>query len=643
MKKFNPLLVFLFIALLFAFLQKTAAQSKKILFIGNSFTYYPSVVAVTPEMPINLNGIAQGINPADALSYTLGDHAIQGGQTLEGHYNDGIALSKIQQGGWAYVVLQEQSLRPYEDTTRYFKYVRLFDAAIKAAGAKTVIYMTWAYKNDWYKFSTYVTNFELIAKEINAIVVPCGKAWEKAIANKPGFNLYNNDNVHPSTEGTYLNACVFFATLSGRNPEGTSYVPVNYPIPLTDDIQYARTNAWQTVQAYVQPGTTPINNLLVNPGFESGITAWTLWGTPTVNTGNQRTGTNCNLVGTSWDGDCQMITSGFTAGDNFTYTAWFKFAGSGTGGGNILYQCYNGSTQIEIGSTVVPSSIGTNYTQFTKTFTVPPNTTNIRVSFGNNSNQVMYVDDAVLVKTPTNLLVNPGFEEGITAWTLWGTPTISNGNQRTGTNCNLIGTNWDGDCQVINTGFSAGDNFTYKAWFKYAASGTAGGQLTYQCYNGDTEIDFGTTDIPSSIGTTYTQFTNTFTVPANTTEIRVSFGNSSNQVLYVDDAELINTPSGGSLTSKSNLPPLENGINSQLKLMVSPNPVTDYTRVTISSAIEDDFTIIVYDMAGKIVFTKKLKTKRQTVRLNKFTDKGIYILKVINSKNVIVTEKIIQQ
>ncbi len=348
-------------------------------------------------------------------------------------------------------------------------------------------------------------------------------------------------------------------------------------------------------------------------------------------------------MGTSWDGDCQMITSGFSAGDNFTYTAWFKFAGSGTGGGNILYQCYNGSTQIEIGSTVVPSSIGTNYAQFTKTFTVPPNTTNIRVSFGNNSNKLMYVDDAALIKTSANFLVNAGFESGITAWTLWGTPTISTGNQRTGTNCNLIDTNWDGDCQAINTGFSAGDNFIYKAWFKYAGLGLGDGQLTYQCYDGDTEIDFGTTDIPSSIGTTYTQFTKTFTVPENTTQIRVSFGNSSNQILYVDDAELINNPAGGLFTNKSNLPPLDNGINAQLKIAVSPNPVTDYARITISSAIEDDCTIIIYDMAGKIVFTKKLRTKRQTVRIDKFADKGMYILKVINSKNVIVTEKIVQQ
>ncbi len=263
-------MVLLFITLLFTFLQKTTAQSKKILFIGNSFTYYPSFDAATPQIPINLNGIAQGVNPADALSYTLGDHAIQGGQTLEGHYNDGIALAKIKQGGWAYVVLQEQSLRSYEDTARYFKYARLFDAAIKTSGAKTVIYMTWAYKNDWYKFSTYVTNFELITKELNAVVVPCGKAWQNAIANQPGFNLYNPDNVHPSSLGAYLNACVFFATLSGRNPEGTSYIPITYPL-LLPEIQYARTNAWQTVQAYTQPGATKSNNLLVNPGFEGGL------------------------------------------------------------------------------------------------------------------------------------------------------------------------------------------------------------------------------------------------------------------------------------------------------------------------------------------------------------------------------------
>jgi hypothetical protein len=476
-----------------------AAQQKKILFIGNSFTY-ANGNPNAPEIPISINGIAQNINPVDNLSYTIGDQVIQGGQTLQGHYDAGVALQKIRQGGWDFVVLQEQSLRPYDNPQLYYQYVRLFDAEIKLVGAKTVIYMTWAYKNDWYKFPTYVNNFEQIASEVNAIVVPCGKAWEKARAERPNFNLYASDDVHPSSQGSYLNACVFFATLAGRNPEGTSYVPYIYPLPLYES-QYARTNAWQTVQAYTQPAQA--NNLLINPGFENGSYAWTLWGNPSVSYNNQRSGTTCDSLQKAWDGDCQRITTGFSVGDNLSYSAWFKFSGAGSGGGNILYQCFNGETQLSIGSTYIPSDINGNYTKYTVSFTVPPNATDVRLSFGNNSNQFMFIDDAVLVNNSANR------------------------------------------------------------------------------------------------------------------------ANNASTAIVRNNANAINSETA--------------------KISVSPNPFTDHFVVTLFSPKEENFTINIVDASGKMILTKKAFAKQQVLNFDAFPAKGIYFLQVRNSKNELITQKIIQQ
>jgi Secretion system C-terminal sorting domain len=497
MKNLNLKNLLFVLFLFFSFGAK--AQQKKILFIGNSFTY-ANGNAAEPEIPISINGIAQNINPVDNLSYTIGDQVIQGGQTLQGHYNAGAALQKIRQGGWDYVVLQEQSLRPYDNPELYYQYVRLFDAEIKLVGAKTVIYMTWAYKNDWYKFPTYVSNFERIANEINAIVVPCGKAWEKAKAERPNFNLYAPDDVHPSSQGSYLNACVFFATLTGRNPEETYYVPYIYPLPLFES-QYARTNAWQTVQAYVQPAQS--NNLLVNPGFENGNYAWTLWGNPSISTSNQRSGNKCDSLQKAWDGDCQRITTGFSVGDNLSYSAWFKFSGIGTGGGNILYQCFSGETQISIGSTYIPSYINNRYTKYTVNFSVPANTTDLRLSFGNNSNQFMFIDDAVLINNSANRRVNSSI-----------------------------------------------------------------------------------TLIPNN----------------------------------------------------------SNAITSDVaKISISPNPFTDHFVVTLFSPKEENFTISILDASGKIVMTKKVFAKQQVLNFDAMPTKGMYLLKVTNSKNEVITEKIIQQ
>ncbi len=41
-------------------------------------------------------------------------------------------------------MLQEQSAPPVKNAARMHEYVRLFDGAIKAAGAKSVLCMTWA-------------------------------------------------------------------------------------------------------------------------------------------------------------------------------------------------------------------------------------------------------------------------------------------------------------------------------------------------------------------------------------------------------------------------------------------------------------------------------------------------------------------
>jgi hypothetical protein len=35
--------------------------------------------------------------------------------------------------------------------------------------------------------------------------------------------LWSWDGTHPSTAGSYLDACVFYAALTGRSPEGNPY------------------------------------------------------------------------------------------------------------------------------------------------------------------------------------------------------------------------------------------------------------------------------------------------------------------------------------------------------------------------------------------------------------------------------------
>ena len=51
-------------------------------------------------------------------------------------------------------------------------------------------------------------------------------AWERAHREQPGLSLHFRDGSHPNPTGSYLAACVFYATLFGQTPEGLS--PVRY-------------------------------------------------------------------------------------------------------------------------------------------------------------------------------------------------------------------------------------------------------------------------------------------------------------------------------------------------------------------------------------------------------------------------------
>ena len=63
-----------------------------------------------------------------------------------------------------------------------------------------------------------------VAGEIGAAVAPVGVAWQRALEEHPELELWQRDGSHPSPEGTYLAACVFYATLLGTSPEGANYL-----------------------------------------------------------------------------------------------------------------------------------------------------------------------------------------------------------------------------------------------------------------------------------------------------------------------------------------------------------------------------------------------------------------------------------
>jgi hypothetical protein len=187
---------------------KKTSKSINLLFIGNSFTQRNNLPQLIADM-------------AAARDLQVKHELISvGGASLRTHWNAGHAAQAIAQGGFDYVVLQEQSTLPVKNAQRMAENVRLFDAAIKSAGAKTVLYMTWARQHSPESQQLIADAYNDVGKELKAIVVPVGLAWQKFLAKHDAPVLHDRDQSHPTLAGSYLAACVFLAALLKANPVG---------------------------------------------------------------------------------------------------------------------------------------------------------------------------------------------------------------------------------------------------------------------------------------------------------------------------------------------------------------------------------------------------------------------------------------
>lgn len=208
------------------------AQQTRVLFIGNSYTGVNDL----PGMFYNL-----ALSLGDTVYYESNS---PGGFTFNMHTTNTTTLQKIALPGWDYVVLQAQSqepsFSPSQVTTNTYPYATKLDSLIHAANpcAKTMFYMTWGRKyGDASNCGFYppVCTFNGMNDRLRASylemgadnfaqVSPVGVAWRKSREMDSTINLWSGDNSHPSVAGTYLTACVFYASIFKESPIGAPYL-----------------------------------------------------------------------------------------------------------------------------------------------------------------------------------------------------------------------------------------------------------------------------------------------------------------------------------------------------------------------------------------------------------------------------------
>jgi len=215
----NKILIGVFTFLLMA--QTILGQNSRVLFIGNSYTSANNLPSVFQQCANSAGFFVEVASSAP------------GGYTFQQHLSNATSLGLIQEGGWDFVVLQEQSQIPSfplgQVQSDCFPFAAALNDSIEkyAPCGETVFYQTWGRQNgdsqncaNWPPVCTYEgmdsllqERYQMMADDNLSIVAAVGAVRRYIRDNYPTLNLYQADGSHPSALGTYAAACAFTSSL----------------------------------------------------------------------------------------------------------------------------------------------------------------------------------------------------------------------------------------------------------------------------------------------------------------------------------------------------------------------------------------------------------------------------------------------
>ena len=208
------------------------ATTRKVLFIGNSYTS-------TNNMPLIVQNLATAMG--DTLIWDVSD---PGGYTFAMHSTYAPTLTKIFSQPWDIVVLQEQSelpsFPPAEVDTEVYPYAHVLDSLIHANDSctQTMFLMTWGHADGdplncgfYPVICTYNgmqqrlrESYLQMTQDNNAIVAPVGAAWQIMMDSfASSIWLYSPDSSHPVVSGSYLESCVVYSSIFHKPTLGCTY------------------------------------------------------------------------------------------------------------------------------------------------------------------------------------------------------------------------------------------------------------------------------------------------------------------------------------------------------------------------------------------------------------------------------------
>jgi hypothetical protein len=217
--------------------QTPASTPRRILFIGDSLTYYHDGIYA------HLEKLAASTDPPLMVKT---DKSVFPGAFLHRLWDLKEPVNAINTAAFDVVVLQDDI--PETTVADFREYARRFVAEVRKNQAQPVLLMAWDYPRlGWISMAQIAQAHRDAAKELNVEVAPVGLAWKEVSKQRPGMNLYDGDREHPSIYGTYLATCVIYATIYNRDPGGSAYTPSGIN---REEAAFLQKIAWQTLREY---------------------------------------------------------------------------------------------------------------------------------------------------------------------------------------------------------------------------------------------------------------------------------------------------------------------------------------------------------------------------------------------------------
>ena len=229
------------------------------LWVGNSFFYYNNSMH---------NHVSNLVRAADPQSRPRGTSVTISGSGIEWHDMEsyfrpnGIGRYSFvgdneivfNKPGRQYdsVIMMDCSQCPIHPQLRsvFHEYAKKHSDTVRKNGARPVLFMSWAYKDKPEMAAQLAEQYTIAGNNNDALVIPAGLAFAKAIGKRPDLEFYQPDKRHPSLIGTYLAACTTYATMYRKSPVGNKYLAAID----ANTAQFLQTVAWDTVQEYFGQG-----------------------------------------------------------------------------------------------------------------------------------------------------------------------------------------------------------------------------------------------------------------------------------------------------------------------------------------------------------------------------------------------------